>query len=279
MIGVSLADMARDPWTDEENDAIVADYFAMLKAELGGRKYNKTKHRKNLQQRVGRGESSIEFKHQNISAVLRALGQPWIEGYKPRVNFQESLIAAVLRWLETRPDWLASVVEPVPERELEIRIPPTLSNQPRPRGIDRINEAARKWDAAKRDAQNRRLGRAGEELVLNYERSSLRALGCVHLADRVTWVSEEEGDGAGYDIRSFSPEGHRRLIEVKTTNGWERTPFHITRNELKTSEDRPQEWRLLRVWDFARQPKAFELSPPLETHVSLDATSYLASLR
>ena len=272
--------MARDPWTDEENDAIVADYFAMLKAELGGRQYSKTTHRKNLQQRIGRSKGAIEFKHQNISAVLQhAFGQPWISGYKPRVNFQESLIAAVLRWLESRPDWLASVVEPAPVRDLEIRVPPSLSNQPPPKGIDRINKAAMKWDPAKRDAQNRKLGREGEELVLNHERSCLRSLGYAHLADRVTWVSEEEGDGAGYDIRSFSPEGHHRLIEVKTTNGWERTPFHITRNELKTSEERPKEWRLLRVWDFARQPKAFELCPPLESHVSLDATGYLASLR
>jgi hypothetical protein len=45
-------------------------------------------------------------------------------------------------------------------------------------------------------------------------------------------MSEEDGDGAGYDIASFAPDGRPRLIEVKTTNGWERTPFHISRNEL-----------------------------------------------
>ena len=63
-------------------------------------------------------------------------------------------------------------------------------------------------------------------------------------------MSEEDGDGAGYDIESYSPEGQTRLIEVKTTNGWEQTPFHITRNELAVAEDRPTEWCLLRLWNL-----------------------------
>ena len=36
-------------------------------------------------------------------------------------------------------------------------------------------------------------------------------------------MSEEEGDGAGYEIGSLYPEWRNRLIEVKTTNGWERS--------------------------------------------------------
>lgn len=31
------------------------------------------------------------------------------------------------------------------------------------------------------------------------------------------------------------------------------------------------------VWNFSREPKAFELRPPLDAHVSLTATSYRAS--
>ena len=58
------------------------------------------------------------------------------------------------------------------------------------------------------------------------------------LARKVRWVSDEDGDGAGYDIASFAPDGRPRLIEVKTTNGWERTPFHISRNELAVAEER-----------------------------------------
>jgi hypothetical protein len=42
----------------------------------------------------------------------------------------------------------------------------------------------------------------------------------------------EEGDGAGFDIASFDPDGRERFIEVKTTNGAATTPFFLTRNEM-----------------------------------------------
>ena len=87
---------------------------------------------------------------------------------------------------------------------------------------------------------------------------------------------QEDGDGAGYDIASFTPEGGTRLVEVKTTNGWERSAFHISRNELEVANDNRHSWRLVRVWNFARQPRAFELAPPLDAHVSLTPTSFLA---
>jgi hypothetical protein len=113
--------------------------------------------------------------------------------------------------------------------------------------------------------------------VLAHERAVLKSEGRDDLARRVRWVSDEDGDGAGYDIASFAPDGRPRLIEVKTTNGWDRTPFHITRNELAVAEARRAEWRLFRLWNFAREPKAFELHPPLDAHVSLTATTFQAS--
>ena len=136
---------------------------------------------------------------------------------------------------------------------------------------------ARKFDVAGRDERNRALGRAGEERVLAHEHATLKAAGRDDLARKVRWVSEEDGDGAGYDIASYAPDGRPRLIEVKTTNGWERTPFHITRNELAVADERRAEWCLFRMWNFSREPRAFELYPPLDAHVSLTATSFQAS--
>ena len=98
------------------------------------------------------------------------------------------------------------------------------------------------------------------------------------LAAEVRWTSDADGDGFGYDIASFEPDGQARLIEVKTTCGWERTPFHISRNELEVSRERGENWHLIRVYDFARQPKAFALRPPLENHVELLASSFEARL-
>lgn len=136
---------------------------------------------------------------------------------------------------------------------------------------------ARKFDVAGRDERNRALGRAGEERVVAHERSALKVAGRDDLAQKVRWVSEEDGDGAGYDIASFTPDGREGLIGVKTTNGWERTHFHITRNELAVAEERGSDWRLFRLWNFSREPKDFELHPPLDAHVSLTATSFQAS--
>lgn len=98
---------ARDAWTDVENDAIVADYFAMLDEDVAGRPYNKSERRRALAALIGRGEGSIEYKHQNISAVLKGLGETWIDGYKPAFNFQASLMDAIARWLARRPEWYA----------------------------------------------------------------------------------------------------------------------------------------------------------------------------
>ena len=91
--------------------------------------------------------------------------------------------------------------------------------------------------------------------------------------------SAVDGDGAGYDIASFERDGQQRLIEVKTTNGWERTPFHISRNELAAADERHGEWCLFRLWNFSRERKAFELQPPLDAHVLLTAASFQASFR
>ena len=165
------------------------------------------------------------------------------------------------------------MAEPSP---LFVGVAPTLRNTPPPEELDQMQRIARRFDVAGRDERNRALGYSGEERVFHHERSVLQQQGRADLADRVRWVSQEDGDGAGYDIASFEPEGRPRLIEVKTTNGWERAPFHISRNELDVANERRDEWCLVRVWNFARAPRAFELRAPLEPHVDLIATSYRA---
>jgi hypothetical protein len=68
------------PWSDDELDAIVADYFSMLRAELSRQTYVKSHHSAVLMGQIGRTHRSVEFKHQNISAVLEEMGLPWIGG-------------------------------------------------------------------------------------------------------------------------------------------------------------------------------------------------------
>jgi hypothetical protein len=275
-------------WSDAELEVIVADYFSMLAADLVGRPYNKAEHNRFLQTTIDRTRGSIEYKHQNISAVLKGLGEIWIDGYKPAFNYQASLEDAVLRWLHRNPGWSAIAARTSAthsssalheETALWIGPPPTHSNAPPPNELDQMIRIAKKHNVAERDARNRALGLAGEERVYTHERASLSAVGRTDLSERVRWVSKEDGDGAGYDIRSFERDGRDRLIEVKTTNGWERTPFYLTSNELSVSESYRNDWCIVRLWNFARGPRAFELRPPLEAHVSLIVTAYQANLR
>lgn len=271
-------------WTDREIDLIVSDYFTMLGHEISGNAYSKVEHRRGLLKLIERSEGSVEFKHQNISAVMMCLGQPWIDGYKPASNFQNALVDGVLRWLNTRTDWLSTEYNTGAEsrlrdrRSLWIGPPPEQRNEPLQVDNEFIGQMARKYNVAERDALNHALGAAGEETVLAYEKQTLIKAGRNDLANKVRWTAVQDGDGYGYDIASFEPDGRDRLIEVKTTNGWERTPFHITQNELHVAQERHKDWHLLRLWNFARKPKAFALRPPLDSHATLTATSFMAHL-
>ncbi|MGL4413305.1 DUF3883 domain-containing protein [Roseinatronobacter monicus] len=276
--------MSTGDWSDTENDALVAAYFAMLSDELSGRSYNKAAQNRALQERIGRSRGSIEFKLSNVSAACIGLGLPVIKGYQPRFNFQMSLAEAASRWLARNPEWEIALHNTTPRQMAEasalfVGIAPTLRNAPPPEEMEQIQRVARRFDVAGRDERNRALGYAGEERVFHHERQTLRQSGREDLARRVRWVSKEDGDGVGYDIASFTEQGRERLIEVKTTNGWERTPFYISRNELDVATERRDDWYLFRLFEFARAPKAFELRPPLEAHVSLTATNFQASFQ
>lgn len=286
--------MDGEDWSSSEIDAAVAEYFSMLRDEVAGLPNNKAARSRALQARIPRSRGSIEFKHQNISAVMLGLGQLWITGYKPAANFQGALVDGVLRWLDAHEDWLRprrsrSFVRDVAVSQSSFEGPriapaitygpvPSQRNEPPP--VDPLFMAmiGRKFDVATGDARNRELVRAGEEAVFDDEQNTLRSAGRADLARKVRWTSEEDGDGLGYDIASFTHDGREKLIEVKTTNGWERTPFHISANELAVAEVRRDDWHLVRLWDFARIPRAFTLQPPLAAQIKLTPTSFLAAL-
>ncbi|SED64503.1 DUF3883 domain-containing protein [Bradyrhizobium erythrophlei] len=265
-------------WSDDEVDFIIADYFEMLRAELNGVDYNKSAHRRSRVERIGRTEGSVERKHQNISAVLIELALPTISGYKPLPNFQKSIIEGIERYLTRNPGDL--IPEPSAKSfgeapSLFVEQPPVLQTVAhRDKELVRL---VRKFDPVERDFRNRSLGKAGEELIFAFERQRLITHDRTDLARKVRWVSQEDGDGAGYDIHSFDHNGSERLIEVKTTNGLQTTPFYLTRNELSFSNERPREFRICRLYDFSRKPKLFELEPPIEKLVRLEPLSFAAS--
>lgn len=105
-------------------------------------------------------------------------------------------------------------------------------------------------DYAAKDARNRKLGLEGELLVIAYEQDRLRKLGHEELAQQVIHTSVIQGDGAGYDIKSFNEDGSVRYIEVKSTRGSLGTDFYMSPNEIKFSEQHANTFYLYRVYDM-----------------------------
>lgn len=271
------------PWTDAELDLIVEDYFTMRAAEQAGAAYVKSHHAAALMERIGRSHRSVEFKHMNISAVLAELGMDTIRGYRPAPNYQQAIFPAIDRYLMAHPEaWdqtptrLAAEPDLTDPPQLLFMEPPPLQHRdrpPRPAGLERL---IRKFDPVERDYRNRKLGRDGEAFVVEFEKARLAREGCKDLADKVRWVADLEGDGHGYDILSFTPAGEQRLIEVKTTCGGQTTPFFLSRNEKRVSDERKDEFRLYRLYDFARTPRLFKLKPPLSESVVLETEVWRA---
>jgi len=87
-------------WSASECEAIVGDYVAMLRAEMAGATYSKTRHRVLLALRLsGRTKASIVARHQDISAVLLAHGYRHIRGYKPKRSVKPAMEHVVLQYL------------------------------------------------------------------------------------------------------------------------------------------------------------------------------------
>lgn len=80
-------------WTGDENRAIVDAYIDMLLRELRSQPVNKRAINQMLRDGplATRSRGSVEFKFQNISAVMNARGLRWVKGYKPRGNVQGGL--------------------------------------------------------------------------------------------------------------------------------------------------------------------------------------------
>jgi hypothetical protein len=279
--------MAND-WSREEAEATISDYFDMLAKELRGEPFNKTEHNRNLQKLLnGRTKGAIEFKYQNISAVLIELGYPYIDGYKPLTNYQgllheiieerlagavnlhQAAAAAVETEVSEVPhidDVLSILVEP-PAQEPERRV---LNDKP-----SSIRKPVRR-NYLEIESRNRSLGQAGEKLVIEFEQQRLWRAGKKDLSNRIEHVANTQGDNLGFDISSFELDGRERLIEVKTTRFGAMTPFFASRNEVGVSESRNEHYQLYRLYNFARQPKMFTLGGSLRETCRLEPIQFSA---
>ncbi len=274
-------------WSRIEVEATVADYFAMFDLQLRGVPYVKTEHIRHLGSLLSnRSEGAIQYKYGNISAVLDDLGLPFIDGFKPYQNYQQLLFDVVdarvhadkplLTLIKARAEEPAEA--PVVGNILDVLVEPPIPEKPEYPVPPRVKAGGNfhPVDYVALEAQNRSLGKAGEEFALRFERARLQNAGKANLADKVEWVSADRGDWFGFDIKSYERDGTDRFIEVKTTRHGKRTPFFASRNEVSTSMELDERYHLYRTFSFDRDAKLFMLYGRLDRSCRLDPISFEA---
>ncbi|MGK3954812.1 DUF3883 domain-containing protein [Arthrobacter sp. R4] len=270
-------------WSEAEVAATVRSYLDMLRLEVSGESYVKSQFRKALLPLLSnRSESAIEFKHQNISAVLMKLGLRPIRGYQPAQNYQQSLVPEVQRQLASSPSLVELVLAEAlqsptanPSGTLDFSsasIPSIIHSD----GSGRTGAQSGRPDYAAIEARNRALGLAGELAVVDLEYRRLVKAGRTRLARSIDHVSQTRGDGDGFDILSFEESGKEKLIEVKTTRSRAETPFFVSNNELQVSKDRADFYHLVRVFNFGQDSAWFPLRGSLAASCVLEPNGFTA---
>lgn len=136
------------------------------------------------------------------------------------------------------------------EKDGQFRAPTGASGSPAERSRKELLE--QRMEAARK---RQRRGLDGELHVLAAEQRRLRDAGRADLAEQVTHRAAED-PRAPYDIESFTVEGDRRLIEVKTTKEKRERDagFYLTENKRALAAENPI-WRLYRVWNVEDKPE------------------------
>ncbi|MBM6404619.1 DUF3883 domain-containing protein [Phycicoccus sp. CSK15P-2] len=268
-------------WDESEVERTLDAYLAMLRLELIGEPFSKVDFYRPLSGDIGRSESAVQYKFNNVSAVLAEMGSVFVDGYKPLVNVQGLLRDKVADRFAQEPEL----------RQLMIRLaekPPDRGDHtlgdPEPVPLDLVppsRQAQRERTAVTVDfnaleSANRSRGLAGELLVVERERRVLGLLGRRDLAERVRHTSVEDGDGMGYDVRSFTSDGRERFLEVKTTVRSALQPFYVSANEVEFSTEVPDQFSLVRVFHLDRRPGFYEMPGSLRTTAELRPDSYVA---
>jgi len=269
-------------WSHIEVELIVSDYLDMLSSELNGKPVNKTEHRSRIRPLLNnRSNGSIEFKHQNISAILIKLGLPYINGYKPRWNYQNILEEELIKLISVKKRSLeqtffefadaqpisipkvdfSRMVDAAPEKN--ILTEPEVKYERRPIKVNFLE----------REQRNSILGLKGEELVLQYERWRLKNEGVGKWIDNIEWISKYD-DSAGFDILSRNRDGSDRFIEVKTTKLNKDTPIFFSKNELEFSFQKKDKYFLYRLFNFNNDPKLFYLNGDFDSFCRREAIHF-----
>ena len=212
-----------------------------------------------------------------------------MRGDKPRGNYQGLLATEVESFLDQRPGFLEQLAAAPTLNPSTIKQPPSLDlsqiivDPPEkiiaPSHINKpwLSRKGQKIDFAERDAANRKLGKLAEEFVYALERHRLLDVGRDDLALKVQWVAQSIGDGLGFDILSFDEaDDSERMLEVKATGLGKFFPFYVTANEVRCSDDIPDQYHLFRVFNMGREPQIYILHGSLKILCQLEPVLFRA---
>jgi Domain of unknown function (DUF3883) len=117
----------------------------------------------------------------------------------------------------------------------------------------------------------------GRGLGYTLERHRLNEAGRDDLALKVQWVSRTIGDGLGFDILSFDDaDDSERMLEVKATGLGKFFPFYVTTNEVRCSDDIPNQYILFRVFNMGREARIYILHGSLRVLCQLEPVVFRA---
>ena len=102
---------------------------------------------------------------------------------------------------------------------------------------------------------SKRVGRAGEEHVYNFEYKKLMDKGREDLAKQIVKQYEDLSFFPGYDIKSFNEDGEEIYIEVKSTVSKGKDYFEISDNEVLAAKSLKDSYLIYQVTDALANPK------------------------
>ncbi len=137
-----------------------------------------------------------------------------------------------------------------------------------------------KADYNKINLSKEKIGKDSEKLVYDWEKERLKKEQREDLAKKVFWESEENGNGAGYDIKSFEKRNGEYVeiyIEVKGTNKSVNQAFDISINEIEASNEYGDRYFIYRLGEiYSDVPKFYKINGKIEENFELEAVNFKA---
>ncbi|HFK1433181.1 TPA: DUF3883 domain-containing protein [Bacillus cereus] len=125
------------------------------------------------------------------------------------------------------------------------------------------------------------IGLEGESYVFLAEQEHLKGIGRMDLAEKVTWVANENCN-AGYDIQSFFEDGSYKYIEVKSTTA-RNIHFYLTNNELEVAKLLGDNYFIYRVSNLRSIPQINKIQNPYnlisQNKLELKPTQYMITVK